>query len=176
MVRQAFAGALLAVISLAACGGGGSSGGGVAPTTPTATPNTTATPNSPASMPQSGTVGSSTVLVGQNGHTLYVLSSDPANTSTCTATGGCTGVWPPYAAPAGTVAPAGGSFGIITRSDGTLQWTNGTAPLYEYSGDTAAGTAAGQGITSFGGTWTAAQPAVASPGPTPNNPYIHRRP
>jgi predicted lipoprotein with Yx(FWY)xxD motif len=180
MVRLKCAGALLAVISLAACGGGGSSGGGVsaAPTVaPTATP-TPAAPAAPASMPLSGTVGSSTVFVGQNGHTLYVLSSDPANTSTCTATGGCTGVWPPYAAPAGTVAPVGSGFGIITRSDSTLQWTFGTEPLYEYSGDSAAGTASGQGITSFGGTWTAAQPASVTPGPsaTPANPYIIRRP
>jgi len=128
-------------------------------------------------MPQTGSVGSSTVFIGQNGHTLYVLSSDPANTSTCTAASGCTGLWPPYAAPAGTVAPAGSAFGIITRSDGTLQWTFGTAPLYEYSGDSAAGQANGQGITSFGGTWTAAQPATVSPGPTgtPYNPYIRRR-
>jgi predicted lipoprotein with Yx(FWY)xxD motif len=178
-----FAGtAFVAAVLLAACGGGGSSSApSVVPTqlAPTTAPTTAPTmaPTNPPSMPSTATIGSATVLVGQNGHTLYVFSADTANTSNCGASNGCTGVWPPYAAPAGTTAPSGSGFGIITRSDGTLQWTLGTQPLYEYAGDTAAGTVSGQGITSFGGTWTAGQPASTSTSPTatPYNPYIRIR-
>lgn len=191
----------VAALLLAACGGG-SSGGGTpatvtppgttapgttapgttAPSTPTPTPATTPTPTpqatNPPSMPTTATISGSTVLIGQNGHTLYVFSADTANTSNCGSSGGCNAVWPAYSAPAGTTAPAGSGFGIITRSDGTLQWTNGTQPLYEYAGDSASGTVNGQGITSFGGTWTAAQPAGTSTQPTstPYNPYIRTRP
>ncbi len=176
MARFLFAGTVLAVLALVGCGGGG--GGTVTPSgySATPTPAVTATPtpvSTPASTPQLGKVGSGTVFVGQNGHTLYVFGADTANTSNCTDASGCTGVWPPYAAPPGTTAPGSTSFGIITRSDGTLQWTYGTAPLYEYTGDSAAGTANGNGINAFGGLWSAAAPA-ASPLPT-NTPYaIHR--
>jgi predicted lipoprotein with Yx(FWY)xxD motif len=55
---------------------------------------------------------------------------------------------------------------LITRSDGSLQYTYQTFPLYMYSGDSAAAQANGQGINSFGGTWGAAQPAGAAPGPS----------
>ncbi len=186
-----FAGtAFVAAVLLAACGGGGtSSAPTVVPTqlapsgspTVTPTPASTATPTpaatNPPSMPSTATVSGATVLVGQNGHTLYVFGADTANTSNCGASNGCTAAWPPYAAPAGTTAPAGSGFGIIMRSDGTLQWTLGTQPLYEYAGDTAAGTANGQGITAFGGLWTAGQPGSTStmPTATPYNPYIRIR-
>jgi hypothetical protein len=49
---------------------------------------------------------------------------------------------------------ASGTFGTITRSDGTLQVTYNGDPLYTFSGDTTAGAANGQNITSDGGTWT----------------------
>ena len=183
-------------VLLAACGG---SGGGTpslgTPSTSNPTSNPTSSPTSnpttnptivptaaatnPPSMPSSATISGSAVLVGQNGHTLYVFSADTANTSNCGASGGCSGIWPAYSAPAGTTAPANSGFGIITRSDGTLQWTMGTQPLYDYAGDSGSGTVNGQGITSFGGTWTAAQPASTSTQPTstPYNPYtVGRRP
>lgn len=179
-----FAGSVLvAATMLAACGGGG--GGGTPPTVtspgttaPVATPTPTVAPQStnPPSMPTMATINSTAVWVGQNGHTLYVFGADTANTSNCSSASGCTGVWPPYAAPAGTTAPAGSGFGIITRSDGTLQWTIGTQPLYEYSGDSASGTINGNGITSFGGTWSDAV-ATASPASTPTpSGYIRIRP
>ncbi len=174
---------------LAACGGGGGGAtpptvtapGTTAPTAPASTPTPTTAPQAtnPPSMPTSTTISGATVLIGQNGHTLYVFSADTANVSNCGASGGCSGIWPAYSAPAGTTAPANSGFGIITRSDGTLQWTIGTQPLYDYAGDSGSGTVNGQGITSFGGTWTAAQPASTSAQPTstPYNPYtVGRRP
>jgi predicted lipoprotein with Yx(FWY)xxD motif len=52
------------------------------------------------------------------------------------------------------------------RSDGTMQWTYQSFPLYNYGGDSAAGQDNGQGINAFGGIWGTARPAGASPGPT----------
>lgn len=165
MKRSVFAAcAALSLLTFAACGGGGTSsspgGGGVAPTTaPTSAP--------PASMPQTATVGSGPAFVSSsNQHALYTFGADAAGVSNCTASSGCTGIWPPYTAPPGTTAPSGTGFGIITRSDGTLQWTYQNFPLYNYSGDTAADQGNGQGINSFGGIWGVARPAASSPGPT----------
>ena len=173
-----FAGSALVAVMLAACGGGG--GGG--PTTPAvtsttsapaATPTPTAAPTNPPSMPTQATIGTQSVWVGQNGHTLYTFSIDTSDTSNCAASNGCTAVWPPYTAPAGTTAPAGSQFAVFMRSDGTLQWAVNGQPLYEYSGDTASGTTNGNGIVGFGGTWTDAVVSGA-PGPTatPYNPYV----
>ncbi|HVA26677.1 MAG TPA: hypothetical protein VNF68_00750 [Candidatus Baltobacteraceae bacterium] len=170
MIRLKLASTLLVAFALAGCGGGSSGAGGgttyspsTAAPTPTPTPGTT----TPASMPQQGTVGTAAVYVGQNGHTLYLFNADTTGVSNCSSASGCTGVWPPYAAPAGTTAPSGTSFGIMTRTDGTLQWTFAGLPLYEYSGDSAAGQGNGQNITSFGGTWAMAQPASPGVAPTP---------
>lgn len=158
--------AALAVIALAACGGGGSSGGGAGPYAPGSAPTTA--PQAPASMPQTATVGSRTAFVAANDqHSLYTFGADRANVSNCTIASGCTGIWPPYTAPAGTVAPSGSGFGIITRSDGGLQWTYQSLPLYTYSGDSGPDEMNGQGINSFGGVWGVARPAAAgTPGPT----------
>lgn len=167
-MKSPLAAAILAALALTACGGGGggtSSGGGgyVAPTA--------APPSAPASQPQFATVTiggtpKQALVSTANQHTLYTFGADSANVSNCTTASGCTGTWPPYTAPAGTSSSGlSAGFGLITRSDGSLQYTYQTFPLYAYAGDTAAGTANGQGFTSFGGTWDAAQPAGASPAP-----------
>ena len=172
MQRNLLVVALFVSCALAACGGGGG-GGGVSPsvTTPPASSNPQPS-NNPASTPQQAQVAGSMAFVTSNGMTLYVFGADTANTSNCTSGSGCTGVWPPYTAPAGTVAPAG--FGLITRSDGSLQWTINGSPVYTYVGDSAAGSDKGNGLTEFGGLWTTARPTGASPGPTNSpggNPY-----
>jgi predicted lipoprotein with Yx(FWY)xxD motif len=119
-------------------------------------------------MPQLATVsGGQAYVSAANQHTLYTFGADAANVSNCSAASGCTGLWPPYAAPAGTTAPSGTGFGIITRSDGSLQWTYQSRPLYNYAGDSGADQGNGQGINSFGGVWGIARPAAAgTPGPT----------
>jgi predicted lipoprotein with Yx(FWY)xxD motif len=173
-VKRSFfsAAAAIAVLTMAACGGGGSSGGGGGapgvPSTPAPTQAPTQIPQGPPSMPQVGMVAGAQALVSSsNQHTLYTFAADKANTSNCTSASGCTGIWPPYAAPAGTVAPAGSGFGVIMRSDGTLQWTYQKFPLYQYSGDSSAGQGNGQGLNTFGGLWAVARPAAAAtPGPT----------
>jgi predicted lipoprotein with Yx(FWY)xxD motif len=156
-VKRSFFSAVAAcgLFAVAACGGGGSSGG--VTTNPGGSPPTAAPtnpPGAPATMPQLAQVAGSQAYVSSSSqHTLYTFGADTANKSNCNSSNGCTGVWPPYTAPAGTQAPSGSGFGIITRSDGTMQWTYQQFPLYTYSGDAAAGQDNGQGINAYGGVW-----------------------
>ena len=91
-------------------------------------------------------------LAGPNGMTLYVLTKDTNNTSTCT-TGACAATWPVLKGD-GSQVQAGvgvtGTFGTATWADGTKQVTHNGQPLYSYSGDNAAGDSNGQGT---GGVW-----------------------
>jgi predicted lipoprotein with Yx(FWY)xxD motif len=163
---------LSAIAGLAACGGGGYT----APAAPVATPMPTAAPTSaptgapttaPSSAPTTApaaTTLSEATLLGSAGfiapttnHTVYVLSGDTPTTLECTVVSGCTGVWPPVAPPAGVALSTG--FAVFTRSDNNAaQLEYMGHPLYTFSGDSAAGTTNGNGLVSFGGTWTVARP------------------
>ena len=75
------------------------------------------------------------VLTDSQGKTLYIFTKDAANKSNCT--GGCLAAWPAFTArPEGKPA---GDLGIITREDGTRQWTHKERPLYYYVGDSKPG-------------------------------------
>lgn len=91
-------------------------------------------------------------LTGLNGMTLYILTTDTPDTSSCTGT--CATNWPPLTvAPGATITgPSGATaaFATSARSDGTMQVTYNHWPLYYYAGDSAAGDAKGQGKN---GTW-----------------------
>jgi predicted lipoprotein with Yx(FWY)xxD motif len=93
--------------------------------------------------------GVGTVLVDPKGKTLYTLT---AAGQPVACTGGCTAIWPPLTAPAGATfkGPKGITLGFAP--DG-MQLTAGGLPLYRFSGDSKAGQANGEGISSFGGTW-----------------------
>ncbi|MGD0409744.1 MAG: hypothetical protein ABSB34_12245 [Candidatus Limnocylindrales bacterium] len=115
-------------------------------------------------------------LTGQNGMTLYVLTTDTPDTSTCT--GSCATTWPPLSVAAGApiTGPTGATlaFGTMTRADGTVQVTYYHMPLYYYSGDSVAGDTTGEGRNN---TWFVAplsgsvgSPA-ASPAPTTSSGY-----
>jgi predicted lipoprotein with Yx(FWY)xxD motif len=80
------------------------------------------------------------------GKTLYIFTKDEANKSNCT--GGCLAVWPAFVPK--PEAKANGDLGIITREDGTRQWTHKNRPLYYYVGDTKAGDKTGD---KQGGVW-----------------------
>jgi predicted lipoprotein with Yx(FWY)xxD motif len=88
------------------------------------------------------------------GRTLYMLTTDSATTSTCTA--GCTGVWPPLIT---TGLPRAGDgltaslLGTLVRGDGTRQVTYHGHPLYYYGGDSAAGQDFGQCRPQNPGIW-----------------------
>jgi predicted lipoprotein with Yx(FWY)xxD motif len=109
-----------------------------------------------------------TVLVAQDGKTLYYFTPDNAGGKP-TCTGACATTWPPLtvAAPsAGTGVT--GTLAVVMGANGDQVTYNGH-PLYEYAKDTAAGQANGQGIL---GKWFVATPDVAavSSSQTPSTP------
>lgn len=184
------AAATLAVTVLTACGGGGSSvspipGGtsapvasGSAPPSPPQTPAPTAAPTpkpTPTATPSAAPLATAQLaglpgFVNGKSHTVYVFDGDLSAPGTSTCNDDCATVWPSVAAAAKTY-PA--PFGEITRSDGSLQLTYAGRPLYTYVIDTAAGSIAGNGITSFGNIWHIARPAGAvavTPTPMPPGP------
>lgn len=103
--------------------------------------------------------GFGSVLVNGSGQTLYMLSSEKGGKITCTDANGCTKYWPDTELPAGQTAAHAGSgiqtslLGTVKDAAGSLYVTYGGWPLYTYVGDKSAGQAAGEGVTSFGGTW-----------------------
>jgi predicted lipoprotein with Yx(FWY)xxD motif len=171
---------ILPVAALVACGstsntttGSASTPTAAATATPSDTPAPTAAPTAaptptPAP-PKAVTVGSGstgnagTVLVDVSGHTLYRFTPESNGHIACAS--GCTGTWPPLTVPAGEQVQAQGSLSgklaTIQRPDGTMQATYNGWPLYDFSGDSAAGTANGQGIA---GKWFAVTPTVPAAG------------
>jgi predicted lipoprotein with Yx(FWY)xxD motif len=97
-------------------------------------------------------------VVGDNGRTLYLLTSDKKGSTTCT--GGCLQLWPPVTVAAGAPKATGvdGALGTLARG-GSKQLTIAGHPVYLYAADTAAGDISGQGIKSYGGTWWAVSPS-----------------
>ena len=96
-------------------------------------------------------------FVNTDGRTVYVLSDDTVTSVACTVASGCTGAWPPVAPPNGVALSSG--FTAFTRPDNNQsQLAYKNHPLYEYAGDNAAGQTNGNGIVSFGGTWTVGRP------------------
>ena len=99
------------------------------------------------------------ILVDGDGFTLYVLTRDEPDVSTCT--GGCARSWPPLIAPGDQAPLAGegvepGLLGTFTREDGSKQVTYGRQPLYNFSGDREAGSTRGQGVSQV---WFTISPA-----------------
>jgi predicted lipoprotein with Yx(FWY)xxD motif len=82
---------------------------------------------------------------------LYVHAGDSATASTCL--DACATAWPPFLLPAGAkiVSPPGahGSFGAITRPDGSSQATYKDKPLYFWQANAGPGDVGGQGINGF---------------------------
>ena len=99
---------------------------------------------------KTATIGGVTVLTNSKGFTLYSFAPDTPTTSHCN--GACAQNWPPVKGP---VSAAGitGTFGTITRSDGSVQATFDGHPLYAFAGDTAPGQAKGNGLNVAGGLW-----------------------
>jgi predicted lipoprotein with Yx(FWY)xxD motif len=83
-------------------------------------------------------------LVDANGLTLYSFDGDVRHDGQECAANGCRLQWVPLAAPALGIAV--GDFSIVTRDDGSRQWTYKGRPLYLYGGDQLAGDAHGIGV------------------------------
>ena len=99
---------------------------------------------------KTATIAGVTVLTNNQGFTLYSFAPDTSTTSKCNGT--CAQNWPPVKGPA-TAAGVTGTFGTITRSDGSVQATFDGHPLYAFVGDTAPGQAKGNGLNAAGGLW-----------------------
>jgi predicted lipoprotein with Yx(FWY)xxD motif len=148
------AGAVAAVLVIAACGSSSSASGGSGGSGGSAS---SAAASAPAASSGStlGTmkIGSAKVLTSSKGLTLYWFVPDTSTTSNCN--GSCSQLWPPVVGPATAGSGVTGHLGTITRSDGTKQATWNGHPLYTYVADTAAGMDKGNGLNSSGGVWHA---------------------
>jgi predicted lipoprotein with Yx(FWY)xxD motif len=99
--------------------------------------------------------GLGSVLVDSEGLTVYEFAKDTGSTSTCY--GACAQNWPPVVAegkPSGEGETAS-HLGTTKRKDGSVQVTYAGHPLYTYTGDSSPGEANGNGLTFFGGKWSA---------------------
>lgn len=155
---------VIGALLLAGCGGGGSSTESSTASKTTTSSKLPAPPKPPPNA-EEGTVfvslgsaaGLGLVLADSEGHVLYAFSKDTPNASACE--GACAKAWPPLLVEEGEPEPSNGAdaarLGTITRADGTRQVTYASHPLYTYSGDDQPGQAKGNGLSAFGGTWTA---------------------
>jgi predicted lipoprotein with Yx(FWY)xxD motif len=140
--------------ALAACSSSGSSSSSApASSTPSAssTPAGGSTASGTAAATAAGvktaSIGGVTVLTNAKGFTLYSFAPDTATKSACN--GACATAWPPQTASGTVTSP----YTTIKRSDGTTQLVFHGHPLYTFTGDTAPGTASGNGVNAFGGLW-----------------------
>jgi predicted lipoprotein with Yx(FWY)xxD motif len=127
------------------CGSSSDSGSG---TTQAAAP----TPSGKTVTVASASMGK--ILVGPDGHTLYLFEKDKGPKSQCT--GDCLNDWPPLTA---SGKPTAGS-GVPASMLGTSKLASGKSivtynghPLYYFEGDSKAGQTTGQGLEKFGAEW-----------------------
>jgi predicted lipoprotein with Yx(FWY)xxD motif len=149
---------LIAIVAVAGCGG--SSNGSA--TAATKHSSSGASGGSGGSSGSGGTVAVANnsqlgrILVDSQGRTVYTFAKDMNGTSSCS--GQCATFWPPVVAKGKPTAGTGvtaSMVGSTTGSGGTMQVTYAGHPLYTYAGDTAPGQAKGNGLTDFGGLWSA---------------------
>jgi predicted lipoprotein with Yx(FWY)xxD motif len=131
---------------LAACSSSGSSSASGSGSTSTSSPVATTA----GSTLKTATIGGATVLTNAQGFTLYSFAPDTPAKSNCNGT--CAQNWPPVKGPA-TASGVSGTFGTITRADGSTQATFNGHPLYTFAGDTAPGQNKGNGLNANGGLW-----------------------
>lgn len=153
-VRVAAAASAVALLALAsACSSSGKSSSASSGTSgTTGMTGTSSTTVNSANVSVSGQ--QAMVLTAPDGHTLYYFTPDTAGGQP-TCTGSCAAMWPGLKAATPTATSA--AKGTLTVVSGQVAY-NGH-PLYEYSGDSAAGQANGEGI---GGKWYVATPTLAT--------------
>jgi predicted lipoprotein with Yx(FWY)xxD motif len=141
--------AATAVLTLSACGGSST------------TASDTAAPADAAGGATGLHVASTSlgkVLVDPSGHTVYTLSADGPDSSTCSSA--CLQLWP--------AVSAGGGAGVTAEVRSTATPSGPTTatvaghPVYTFSGDQAPGDVNGEGLQDFGGVWYAVSPSGAA--------------
>ena len=99
---------------------------------------------------------SKTVVVDSGGATLYTLSGETARHLKCTSSA-CLGAWPPYTVSASAkLTKSTGVSGTLSKLHraGFYQVMLSGHPLYRFAPDKGKkGSAMGDGVTAFGGTW-----------------------
>jgi predicted lipoprotein with Yx(FWY)xxD motif len=98
-----------------------------------------------------------TFLVDQSGMTLYYFQNDSSAYEASTCYGKCASLWHPFNAP-DPILPdnlRSVDFGVITRTDGSLQTTFKGWPLYNYAKDHAPGDTWGNNVD---GLWHVVDP------------------
>jgi predicted lipoprotein with Yx(FWY)xxD motif len=94
------------------------------------------------------------VLALSGGWTVYRLTRDPMDKSTCS--GRCARYWPPVVLAPGQRSPFGhglGHLGAISRPGGARQVTYEGIPLYRFAGDSEPGQVNGNVKDAFGQWW-----------------------
>ena len=149
----------------AACGSTGTTAASSAPASSAPASSSASGSSAPAS--SVGTVraaavsGVGTVLVDSTGRTLYLFTPDNQSQATCA--GACAQIWPGLDVANG--APVAGPginaslLGTTKAPSGQTQVTYDRWPLYTFSHDSAPGEAHGQGLHTFGGSWSALDPS-----------------
>ena len=161
--------ALLASLSLAACGGSSYSAGSSNKSSAAAATGTQPVAASGASgavvkTAANATLGA-TVLTDSAGLTLYRLSGERAGSFICTSAA-CLQAWHPVKAPkSGAIGAGVSSLGAVKRPDGSMQVTYQGMPLYTFAQDRP-GQANGEGFKDVG-TWNAVTVAGAAKTTTP---------
>jgi predicted lipoprotein with Yx(FWY)xxD motif len=130
--------ALVASLTLAACGSSSSSSKSSSQAGSTAATNAAAASGEATVKTAANKALGATILVDSHGITLYHLSGEENGKFICTPSA-CTGVWHPLTAsgtPSGTV----GSLTVVTRPDGSKQVAYKGLPLYTFVEDRASKT------------------------------------
>jgi predicted lipoprotein with Yx(FWY)xxD motif len=141
------------VLAATACGGESDDNGGNAEAA------TGAAPAAEGATVDVSDTGLGTILVSNDGMTLYLFEQDTSSESTCYDE--CAGAWPPLTTSGEPQAGDGveaSKLGTTERTDGSTQVTYGGYPLYFFVKDTAPGDTNGQGVDGFGAEWYVLSP------------------
>jgi len=144
---------LIAIVAVAGCGGS-SNGSATAATKNKGSGASAGSGGGTVAVANNSQLGR--ILVDSQGRTVYMFAKDMNGTSSCF--GQCATFWPPVVAKGKPTAGGGATasmLGTTKRSGGTMQVTYAGHPLYTYAGDTGPGQAKGNGLTNFGGLWSA---------------------
>ena len=93
------------------------------------------------------------MLTDASGMTLYTFDKDAAGSGSSACIDKCASNWPALKAQTGD--QANGDYSVITRTDGSLQWTFKGKPLYRWIKDQKAGDHSGDGVNNV---WHIARP------------------
>lgn len=156
MMRRVWLIAPMAALVLAAtaCGGGANDNGAGAET---ATGASSAAAGATVAVRDTDL---GTILVSNDGLTLYLFEQDTGSESTCY--DACAGAWPPLTTSGEPQAGDGvdaSKLGTTDRTDGSTQVTYDGHPLYFFVQDSAPGDTNGQGVDGFGAEWYVLSPA-----------------